>query len=93
MSLLLSAAADRLFRDFSLGFVYTQRQHTAFATFKMPPCGIIIVSKMAGVILGAVCFESPHSTTPHVELPATLVSVSSAHFHFLAVDGSGRLYR
>ena len=73
----------------SLRFV----RSVAFSRFKIPCCDIAIVATMAGVILGAVCFESPPSATPHVELPATLVSVSSAHFHFLAVDGSGRLYR
>jgi hypothetical protein len=73
--------------------IRAQRRHPAFSRFKMPCCDIAVVAAMAGIILGAVCFESPPSATPHVELPATLVSVSSAHFHFLAVDGSGRLYR
>jgi len=48
---------------------------------------------MAGVILGACCFETPSAATQNVELPSALASVSSAHFHFLAVDCGGRLYR
>jgi hypothetical protein len=48
---------------------------------------------MSGVILGACCFETPSAATQIVELPSALVSISSAHFHFLAVDSGGRLYR